>query len=89
MKRYLEGMRLYLCPLQHGDNYTSYGRHFTDDSIVKEISFMILGLMEDGDLVVDMSCGQNTFVPKVKELCRNRSIKVSFQWIHQLYFEYN
>lgn len=76
-KRYHEGMRSYLCPLHHRGNYTSLGRHFTLPEIVTKIAERTVSLMQDGDWIVDMTCGRNTFVPQMKRLCAQRNIKVT------------
>ena len=69
-------MRLYLSPLQHRGNYTSFGRHFTEPEIIDAVAELTVQVMKDGDMLADMCCGPNTFVPAVKNLGKARKIQV-------------
>ncbi|GMH33686.1 hypothetical protein BSKO_01520 [Bryopsis sp. KO-2023] len=56
----------YLGPILHGDRYTSFGRHFTKDEVMSKVVDQVISHAAHGDMIVDMTCGANTFVPAVK-----------------------
>ena len=49
--------------------YTSYGRHFTQPGYLQVVNQRLLPLLRPGDTIVDFSCGENTWVPMLKEMC--------------------
>lgn len=82
MQDILEYVRLrqtidrYLGPLCHGDRYTSFGRHFTKPEIMDRVVERVMEHIADGDIVVDMTCGANTFVPAIKKKAKENGGKV-------------
>ena len=54
--------------------YTSYGRHFTQDKHLRALNEFLLPHIDDGDTVVDFSCGGNVWVPMLKEMCLEAGI---------------
>ncbi|KAL8150963.1 hypothetical protein V2J09_020771 [Rumex salicifolius] len=59
--RWKHKLQLYLGPFLHGARFTSYGRHFTKLDKLKEIVDMLHWYAQDGDTIVDFSCGSNDF----------------------------
>ena len=49
--------------------YTSYGRHFTQPEYLKEVNRRLMPFVRPGDTIVDFSCGENTWMPMLKEMC--------------------
>lgn len=66
----------YLGPLCHGDRYTSFGRHFTKPEIMDRVVERVMEYIADGDIVIDMTCGANTFVPAIKKRAKEKGGKV-------------
>lgn len=66
----------YLGPIFHGDRYTSFGRHFTKPDIMDKVIEEVMKYLAHGDMIVDMTCGANTFVPTVKRMAKEAGAKV-------------
>ncbi|KAF3453372.1 hypothetical protein FNV43_RR03812 [Rhamnella rubrinervis] len=54
-------LRVYLAPFLYGMRYTSFGRHFTKVDKIEEIVNKLHCYVQEGDMVVDFSCGANDF----------------------------
>ncbi|CAM6035990.1 unnamed protein product [Sphagnum compactum] len=52
---------VYLAPALHGMRYTTFGRHFTKISKLTKVVDRIHPFIDDGDMIVDFSCGTNDF----------------------------
>ncbi|CAM6013852.1 unnamed protein product [Sphagnum balticum] len=52
---------VYLAPALHGMRYTTFGRHFTKISKLTKVVDRIHPFIDDGDMIVDFSCGANDF----------------------------
>jgi len=52
---------VYLAPALHGMRYTTFGRHFTKISTLTKVVDRIHPFIDDGDMIVDFSCGTNDF----------------------------
>lgn len=62
-----DNMSMVLAPFLHGKRYSSYGRHFTKEHLLKTVAQLLSFYLHDGDTIVDFSCGANAFVPLVKK----------------------
>eukprot|EP00891_Asterochloris_glomerata_P009819 jgi/Astpho2/9819/Aster-x1611 len=67
MKTQLSRLKTFLAPLMQGNRYSSYGRHFTMEEKLKIVARKLATFLENGDLVVDFSCGANAWIPEVKK----------------------
>lgn len=76
MVNWWKSLDRYLGPLFHSGRYTSYGRHFTRPSILQKVVHQLLDFITDGDLIVDFSCGENTFIREVKKQCKGLRVSV-------------
>ena len=55
--------------------YTSYGRHFTLDYKLQALSERLVTYINDGDTIVDFSCGANDWVPRMQEESARRGLR--------------
>lgn len=70
-------MHMRLIPLLcDGGRYTSYGRHFTNTSILMEIVTRVIPFLAQGDLVVDCSCGANEWLEIMRNTCKLENLEV-------------
>ncbi|KAH9620318.1 hypothetical protein KSS87_021715 [Heliosperma pusillum] len=60
-------LKVYLSPFIHGMRYTSFGRHFTQESKLKEIVEKVHWYINSNDTIVDFCCGANDFSRLMKE----------------------
>ncbi|KAG6419660.1 hypothetical protein SASPL_121882 [Salvia splendens] len=60
-------LAVYLAPFIHGVRYTSFGRHFTNVDKLKQVVNRLRWYVQDGDMIVDFSCGSNDFSCFMKE----------------------
>ena len=72
-----DDMMLMMAPYIHSNRYTSYGRHFAHQTLLRHVTDRLLPLLHNGDCVVDFSCGKNEFIPMVKESARKDGIVVT------------
>lgn len=60
--------------------YTSYGRHYTQDSHLRTLSSGLLDYIQSGDNIVDFSSGGNDWVPMLKTMClEQEKVSILFQ----------
>ncbi|XP_074310871.1 protein ENHANCED DOWNY MILDEW 2 [Silene latifolia] len=60
-------LKVYLAPFIYGMRYTSFGRHFTQESKLKEIVEEVHWYINSNDTIVDFCCGANDFSRLMKE----------------------
>ncbi|KAL4452599.1 hypothetical protein ABPG75_008261 [Micractinium tetrahymenae] len=65
-----------LAPYLHGERYSSYGRHFTSQSLLHSVADRLAMFLRSGDQVVDFSCGENHFVPYLKQRCLSMGMAI-------------
>ena len=61
----------------HARRYTSFGRHFTKTELLEKLSTELVKFIDNGDTIVDFSCGANEWVPMMKALCRGHGVMLS------------
>ena len=59
--------------------YSSYGRHFTKQVLLQQVAQILSFYLQDGDTVVDFSCGANAFLPLVKQEGTKQGLSISGQ----------
>ncbi|GLT34185.1 hypothetical protein SLA2020_087140 [Shorea laevis] len=74
-----EKLQVFLAPFLHGMRYTSFGRHFTKLEKLKEIVDRLCWYVQNGDTIVDFSCGSNDFSCLMKEKLENMGKFCSFK----------
>ncbi|KAL8473920.1 hypothetical protein ACS0TY_029992 [Phlomoides rotata] len=79
MIRWKKNLRVYLAPFIHGTRYTSFGRHFTKVDKLKQVVNQLRWYVQDGDTIVDFSCGSNDFSLLMKEELDRMGKKCSFR----------
>lgn len=77
--RWKRTLGVYLAPFLHGKRYTSFGRHFTKVDKLKEIVDRLKWYVQDGDTIVDFSCGSNDFSFLMKEMLHKMGKRCSFR----------
>ncbi|KAH6784991.1 hypothetical protein C2S51_000419 [Perilla frutescens var. frutescens] len=79
MIKWKKKLAVYLAPFIHGVRYTSFGRHFTNVEKLKQVVNRLRWYVEDGDMIVDFSCGSNDFSCFMKEELDRMGKKCSFK----------
>ncbi|GLT55471.1 hypothetical protein SLA2020_285900, partial [Shorea laevis] len=74
-----EKLKVFLAPFLHGMRYTSFGCHFTKLEKLKEIVDRLCWYVQNGDTIVDYSCGSNDFSCLMKEKLENMGKFCSFK----------
>ncbi|KAI4306164.1 hypothetical protein L6164_029465 [Bauhinia variegata] len=59
--KWKDKLMVYLAPVLNGNRYTSYGRHFTSSEKLEGIVDRLHWYVQNGDMIVDFSCGSNDF----------------------------
>lgn len=72
-------LKIYLGPFLHGTRYTSFGRHFTKVDKLKEVVNRLRWYVQNGDTIVDFSCGSNDFSCLLKEELHRMGRKCFFK----------
>eukprot|EP01026_Neomeris_dumetosa_P074191 TRINITY_DN7699_c0_g1_i2.p1 TRINITY_DN7699_c0_g1~~TRINITY_DN7699_c0_g1_i2.p1 ORF type:complete len:475 (+),score=58.93 TRINITY_DN7699_c0_g1_i2:22-1425(+) len=75
MERHYQYIRRTMEPFRH-QSYTSYGRHFTKEALIKEVAQKVAFFLRQEDVVVDFSCGANEWLKETKRVAENRGIRV-------------
>ncbi|RDX92857.1 Protein ENHANCED DOWNY MILDEW 2, partial [Mucuna pruriens] len=72
-------LKIYLAPILYGNCYTSYGRHFTDVEKLEGIVDKLHWYVQNGDTIVDFSCGANDFSILMKKKLEESGKKCSYR----------
>ncbi|GLT50941.1 hypothetical protein SLA2020_243960 [Shorea laevis] len=72
-------LKVYLAPFLHGMRYTSFGRHFTKEEKLEVIVDRLHWYVQDGDMLVDTSCGSNDFSWLMKAKLEETGKKCSYR----------
>ncbi|KAI7842773.1 hypothetical protein COHA_003520 [Chlorella ohadii] len=72
-----DDLLMVLAPYLHGERYSSYGRHFTSHKLLHDVAERLREHLRSGDQVVDFSCGENYFLPHLKQLCLRDNMPIS------------
>ncbi|XP_057792962.1 protein ENHANCED DOWNY MILDEW 2-like [Salvia miltiorrhiza] len=79
MIKWKRKLAVYLAPFIHGVRYTSFGRHFTNVDKLKQVVNRLRWYVQDGDMIVDFSCGSNDFSCFMKEELDRMGKECSFK----------
>ncbi|XAR56751.1 Histone-lysine N-methyltransferase [Bertholletia excelsa] len=77
--RWKNKMKVYLAPFLYGMRYTSFGRHFTKVEKLKQIVEVLHYYVQEGDMIVDFSCGANDFSWLMKQKLEETGKKCFFK----------
>ncbi|GMH42351.1 hypothetical protein BSKO_10270 [Bryopsis sp. KO-2023] len=69
IEKVAQHMKVNLMPLLCEGRYTSYGRHFTNTCILKDIVTRVIPYLAQNDMVVDFSCGSNEWLEIMRNTC--------------------
>ncbi|KAL6580176.1 hypothetical protein OROMI_008200 [Orobanche minor] len=79
MIKWKKKLAVYLAPFIHGVRYTSFGRHFTNLEKLRQVVNRLRWYAQDGDMIVDFSCGSNDFSCLMKEELDKMGKECSFK----------